>query len=120
MVLKSSQMQQNSVQSTKVLAQYLGQTGHGTTLPSGTKHTWCARRGGGKSSVKARVQCTLTVAEGFALRQKTTFVEAKAFHERKDMPVHSLLMTTKVHGPRSKHPTPLWLRGDRFSKEIPV
>lgn len=118
--LKSSQMQYNSVQSTKVLAQYLGQTGHGTTLPSGMKHTWCGRRGGSRCSVKARVQCTLTVAEGFAFRQKTTFVEAEAFHKRKDKPGHSLPMPTKVHGPRSKHHTSLQLGGDRFSKEIPA
>lgn len=61
--------------------------------------------------MKARVQCTLTVAEGFALIGKrntaqTTLVEAEPCHKRKDKPACSLPMPTKIHGPRSKQPTP--------------
>lgn len=62
--------------------------------------------------MKARVQCTLAMAKGFALIGKrntaqTTFMEAQVCCQRKDKLACSLPMPTKVHGPRSKQPIPL-------------
>lgn len=70
--------------------------------------------------MKARVHCTL--AEGFAITGKrntaqTTFMEVETCHKRKDKPACSLPVPTKVHGPRSKQPTPLTFSNCLYSSE---